>query len=164
MRIRPTLCPLFSLIFTFAILALLASPAAAQNQAGVVVDFGDGKIQPVCVKFSSSTIDGVQLLQLAGFELDTEEGDYGTEICSINELGCNDPKPCFCQCSGDGEPCIDWNYWLLEEKNDKARWTFSQDGPSDVKVKNNDVNGWVWGPYKQDQPPLLTIDQICGDD
>ncbi|MEM9292202.1 MAG: hypothetical protein AAGD01_11015 [Acidobacteriota bacterium] len=146
-------------------LTFFASPALAQDQessrAGVVVDFGDGKVEQDCVSFSSSDYNGEELLQDAGFELDTMSDANGTNICSIDELGCDFPnQKCFCSCEGSGT-CTYWVYWILTQNPEDGTWEWKSSDllANNQEVTNNDVNGWSWGAANK--PPVVTIDQVC---
>ncbi|MEM9292203.1 MAG: hypothetical protein AAGD01_11020 [Acidobacteriota bacterium] len=155
MRIRTLL---FAFAIAFITFGLLAAPAAAQNQAGVVVDYGNGNVQHVCVNFSTPTINGLQLLDDAGFDLDVQSESNGDAVCSIDGTGCDYPNQnCFCSCSGSGT-CVYWGYWILDDND----WDYSSNAVNKQIVGNGGVNGWSWSDG--DEPPLLTFEQICGDD
>ncbi|MEM9292201.1 MAG: hypothetical protein AAGD01_11010 [Acidobacteriota bacterium] len=154
MRFRPTLLGL-----AVATLALLASPATAQEvgKAGVVVDFGNGEVKHACVEFDGPEINGLQLLEMAGFDVDTQSQSLGETVCAINGTGCDYPnQACFCSCSGSGE-CVFWIYWILEGGD----WKKSSVGAGTQPVGNGDVNGWSWS--SKSPPPVRTFDEICGD-
>ncbi|MEM9292204.1 MAG: hypothetical protein AAGD01_11025 [Acidobacteriota bacterium] len=156
------------LLLALLLPAISPAPAEAQNRAGILVDFGGGKFQYRCVHFWAPTINGVELLQRAGFQLTTRGSGAGTQICAINGIGCSPTQPCFCRCSISessddscdaaeaAQACIFWSYWIYDD----GKWDFAQRGPGGTLVSNNGVNGWAWGVKRR--PPLMTIDQICG--
>lgn len=152
--------------FLFALLLLPTSVLAAQetpapNQAGLVIDHGDGRVETHCVAFEEEEISGAELLQRSGLPLVIGGGGgMGAAVCSVANTGCP-ADDCFCECPG-GADCIYWSYWLLRE----GEWRYSAIGANASKVTHGDVEGWVWGPgtVTKATPPISTsIDQICGD-
>jgi hypothetical protein len=147
-----------------ALLALLPGAARAQddNQAGLVVVFGDGRVEQQCVAFSEETISGYQLLQRSGLPLSVEAGAIGPTVCSIGKEGCSFPaESCFCRCQGS--PCIYWSYWRLE--GDGA-WRYQPLGAGNTKVRSGDVEGWRWAAgttQDAEEPPAVSYAEICGE-
>jgi hypothetical protein len=83
-------------------------------------------------------------------------------VCKIGNEGCNYPQQsCFCQCETLGASCQHWIYFQRIEDN----WRYSALGANQRKVKNGDVDGWIWAKGRVDgaeaAPPLLTFDQLC---
>ena len=92
-------------------LAMSSVPARAQtvdNQAGLVVVHGDGRVIARCVAFSEPQISGADLLSRSGASLVLEAGPLGLTVCSLNGEGCPSTD-CFCECHGT--PCVYWNYY-----------------------------------------------------
>ena len=136
------------------------TPAGSgDNQAGLVVTFGDGTTETICVSFSEDQINGYELLQRSGLTIVSEffpsQNGYG--ICKISNGGsdgCNYPEEdCFCNPDG-----LFWAFWILENN---STWEFSQVGVSRAPVNNGDVQGQKWDG--EDPPPVCTFEQICGD-
>ena len=77
-------------------------PVLAQgpNEAAVVVDFGDGRVESHCVTFSEGSISGVDLLSRAGVAVGVGSGVVGTSVCKIGDTGCEAGQNCFCHCQG----------------------------------------------------------------
>jgi hypothetical protein len=148
----------------------MASPADAQqggNQAGLVVQFGDGSVYTACVDLGSDgEASGEELLRGAGLAtvIDYNSGFGGGTVCKIDNQGCNFPgEACFCQCTmKPGDPCIYWTYFHQVD----GQWRYSNLGVSISAIKTGDVQGWVWGPGSAGagvQPPFITFEQICSD-
>ena len=138
----------------------LSSRAAADepNRAGVVVTFGEGQSNALCVEFSEAEISGAELLKRAGFPVITAGGSGGAAVCDIGGTGCQDPNDCFCRCHGSG--CEYWAYYTLEG----GAWQYSAVGSSLRNVHDGDVDGWAWGSGSIGsgaKPEMRTFDEIC---
>ena len=151
------------LLLLVALLALLPGAAHAQdeNHAGLIVVFGDGRVEQQCVAFAEDTITGYQLLQRSGLPLSVEAGAIGPTVCSIDKEGCSFPaESCFCRCQGS--PCIYWSYWRLQ--GDGA-WRYQALGAGNTKVRSGDVEGWRWAAgttQNAEEPPAVSYAEICG--
>jgi hypothetical protein len=132
--------------------------AAGPNRAGIVVSFGDGRVESVCVDFAEPEISGAELLRRAGFSAVASSAWGGGATCMIDNVGCADPNDCWCQCHGAG--CRYWAYHTLED----GAWRYSPIGASQRKVHNGDVDGWAWGVGSAGAGAKLdptTFDEIC---
>lgn len=151
-------------LLVVALLVLLPGVARAQdkNQAGLVVVFGDGRVEQQCVAFTEESISGYDLLQRSGLPLSVEAGAIGPTVCSIDKEGCSFPaESCFCRCQGS--PCIYWSYWHLE---DGGTWRYQSLGAGNTKVRSGDVEGWHWAAgttQKAEEPPAVSFADICGE-
>ena len=151
------------LLLLVALLVLLPGAARAQdeNRAGLVVVFGDGRVEQQCVAFAEDAITGYQLLQRAGLPLSVEAGAIGPTVCSIDKEGCSFPaESCFCRCQGS--PCIYWSYWRLQ---DDGAWRYQALGAGNTKVRSGDVEGWRWAAgttQDAEEPPAVSYAEICG--
>jgi hypothetical protein len=141
--------------------ALYASNVAANTQrAGVVVQYGNGKVVNRCVEFNEAEITGLDLLERTGLDISVDAGNaIGVAVCKIGRDGCNFPnQPCFCQCQGAS--CVYWSYWNLQN----GTWDYSNLGASNRAIHNGDVDGWVWGASVNNSaspPPDTSFDQVC---
>jgi hypothetical protein len=149
---------------TFFLLAVTSvaghTYAEGPNQAGLVVQFGDGRIEARCVAFEGNEISGADLLTRSGLKLivDTSSG-MGITVCQIEGEGCAFPaEPCFCQCTG-GDGCAYWNYFYREPG--ATGWDYSALGAILRKVKPGSVEGWVWGNGHTPPDDQLTFETIC---
>jgi len=154
------------LLTTFALVSLaliiivgpggVAVGAQGPNQAGLVVDFGDGSVQTYCIPFAEDSISGIDLLLEAGLAVET--GFNGGTVCKVNDIGCPS-SDCWCQCPGS--PCTYWIYWRLNE----GSWEYSQEGVTLTRLGNGDVDGWMWGEGAINaggvQPPDMAFEDIC---
>lgn len=139
-----------------------AAPAAQRgpNRAGLVVQWGDGRVATACVAFEEPSISGLQLLQRAKLEVAAEPGAGNAAVCKIEQEGCAFPaEPCFCQCQG-GEDCRYWVYWHLTGQG----WQYSDIGAGSYQVSPGGVEGWAWGNGTVQQgpaPPVRQFDEVC---
>lgn len=163
-RVRRDLLPPRRFIpAVIAFLLILWSSALAQqdtNRAGLVIRYGDGRVETYCVAFAEPSITGAELLRRAGVEVIMEyNASMGEAICKIGGDGCDYPlEPCFCQCQG--ADCKYWAYYHLQE----GTWVYSQVGAGNYQVTNGSVEGWAWGAGEPGQgavPPVIPFRQIC---
>lgn len=134
------------------------SPVGAQteNRAGLVIQHGDGQVETYCVRFSESSISGLELLTRSGQSYLVESGGLGAAVCRIGGEGCAYPsQTCFCQCQGAS--CAYWNYFNLID----GGWRYAIQGAAGRSIVDGAIDGWAWGD--QLAPPLYTIDQICSE-
>ncbi len=155
-------------VLVSAILALLswgtlAVMADGPNYAGVVVQYGDGRVETACVGFDEDTISGAELLARSGLDVIMDMSG-GAKVCAIGGEGCQYPtESCFCQCEGNG-PCVYWSYWHLDPEN--GTWQYSNLGAGAYQVSHGDVDGWRWGagtPGNAQEPPALTFADVCAE-
>lgn len=136
------------------------SVAEELNQAGLVVQFADGRVETRCVSFEGDQITGADLLVVSGMEVvvDPSSG-MGITVCLIEDEGCSYPaEPCFCQCMGGGE-CSYWNYFYRDPA--PAGWSYSALGAAMRKIVPGSVEGWVWGNGQSSPDEDLTFEMIC---
>lgn len=148
-----------SLFIVFLLITGLATITSAQeeNQAGLVITLEDGSVLTRCVNFVEPEITGLELLGRAEVDLVTSIEFRGATVCSLGGQGCP-AENCFCQCQGND--CVYWSYWHLQEEG----WKYSVAGASVSTVTDGDVDGWTFGPgTPQDapEPPALTLADIC---
>jgi hypothetical protein len=147
-----------------AVLALLPRVAFAQEEkhAGLVVVFGDGRVEQQCVAFTEESISGYELLQRSGLPLSIEAGAIGPTVCSIGDDGCAYPQEsCFCRCQGS--PCIYWSYWRLQED---GAWRYQSLGAGNTQVRDGEVEAWRWAAgttRDAEKPPAVSFVDICGE-
>ena len=124
MRIRKTR---FCLLGVLIVLALWAigdvgvMHADGPQRVGLVVDFGDGRVETTCVTFEEAEITGMDVLLRAGYEVVTGYG--GGAVCQINGRGCPSSNCLGCHPTGDGG----WIYWAYFHLED-GHWSYSQLG------------------------------------
>lgn len=136
-----------------------AQEQGGENQAGLVVRHGDGRVVTACVAFPEPSITGIQLLERSGISFVSQGSGIGAAVCKIDGEGCDYPtEDCFCK--RDGARTTYWAYSRLIE----STWAYSPLGASNTKVQPGDVQGWAWGSGDTQTgaaPPVLTLDQIC---
>jgi hypothetical protein len=152
------------LALSLLLLAALSLPnlAAAEelNQAGLVVQFGDGRTETRCVAFEESEITGAELLTRSGLDLSVDASSgMGITVCQIEGRGCAYPaEPCFCHCSGGGE-CAYWNYFFRDPG--ASGWSYSALGAILRKAKPGSVEAWVWGDGHTPPADEVTFESVC---
>jgi hypothetical protein len=133
------------------------------SQAGLVVQFDDGRVETRCVAFAEKEITGADLLlAYSGYDIivDVSSG-MGITVCQIEAQGCSYPaEHCFCQCMGGGD-CAYWNYFYREPGS--SEWTYSALGAVLRKVQHGSVEAWVWGDGTT--PPAFdgSFESICAE-
>ena len=126
------------------------------NRAGLVIDFGNGRIERRCIEFSEDEISGAELLQRSGIPVVMSGfGGLGSGVCRIDDTGCSDPGDCFCQCRG--ADCHYWSYWVLQD----GEWRYQSVGASQRDVRDGDVDVWVWGPGRSLPPGIAPTSEVC---
>jgi len=119
------------------------------NQAGLVVQFGDGSTKTFCISFEKEIISGYELLQRSGLPIIAGRDSTGIAICKIEDNGCPE-EDCFC----DSPPDY-WSYWHLEDDD----WVYSPLGSVVNDITHGDVDGWAWG--SANPPSLIPFKEIC---
>ena len=82
--------PVITVALLLALL-LFRLPAASEglNVAGLVVDYGDGRVSYAWVPFPEDEISGLELLKRSGLEVVTVGfGGLGEGVCQIETTGC----------------------------------------------------------------------------
>ncbi|HEY75825.1 MAG TPA: hypothetical protein G4O00_06550 [Thermoflexia bacterium] len=138
---------------------LVAVPVRAQSippyRAGLVVVHGDGRVVTRCVGFEEESISGADLLRRSGLPVTLSAfGGLGEAVCAIDGEGCP-AGDCFCQC--EGNTCA---YWVYSHLQPDGTWAISPVGAGAWRLKDGDVDGWVWGDGTT-VPPSISFDAIC---
>lgn len=147
----------------FCVLAILfghIAPVSAADihVAGLIVDYGDGRISYAWVPFTEDEISGVDLLERSGLDVVTVSfGGMGDAVCEIDDTGCpvGDCRKRMCQTSDPESP-----FWRYSRQVDGGDWAFSATGASGAKVRDGDVDAWVWSGTDVDLP-AMTIGDIA---
>jgi hypothetical protein len=147
-------------VFLVALVWPVRGFADEPRRAGLVVQFGDGRVETMCLEFGEGEISGVDFLIGSGMELVVDAGSsMGVTICQIDGEGCAFPADaCFCQCMGGGE-CFYWNYYSRDPG--EAGWAYSALGAAMRKVKPGSVEAWVWGDGHMPPADELSFEAIC---
>jgi hypothetical protein len=151
------LAPARTLALTFVALAILVTAvpvaSATTHRAAIVVTDTQGKTTARCVRFSERSINGLQLLQRAGYTAAIQQSSIGSAVCSVNGGGCSSTTNCFCH-----YPAF-WGYWTRAP--DATAWRFSDIGAQIRKVTDGSMDGWVWGKDGRPSPGQVSLDAIC---
>jgi hypothetical protein len=131
--------------------------AKEPNVAGLIVDYGDGRMSYAVVPFDEENISGVDLLEMSGLDLVTIGfGGLGDAVCQIDDTGCpvDDCRKRLCQTSDPESP-----YWQFSKLADDE-WLFVATGASGAKVQDGDVYAWSWIGTTPDLP-TMSIDELA---
>ncbi len=141
-----------------------AGPGLADepNQAGLVVQFDEGRVETLCLEFEGDEISGNELLVDSGLDMVVDTTTMGVRVCQIEGQGCVPPgEHCFCQCMGIGSSgCAYWNYFYRDPGAEG--WTYSNLGAALRRVQPGSVEAWVWGDGRTPPSDDLTFAAICG--
>ncbi|NJP06807.1 MAG: hypothetical protein HC837_14930 [Chloroflexaceae bacterium] len=133
------------------------------DHAGLVVQFGDGRIITECVKLEEKGWSNAEELLIAA-SLDVDIAvvpGSASSVCQIDTEGCNtdpdegDTRQCFCQCP-DANSCQRWLYYAFEQ----GIWQRALHWES--MIKPGHVVGWAWGD--QDTTRIsksFAFEEIC---
>ncbi len=169
MQLRCRIATAAGLAAIAASLLVFTAPGQAQSarhRAGLVIQYADGEIDARCVEFEEPEITGYELLRRSGLPLVIAPGSFGAAVCKIGAQGCDYPaQSCFCQCENMNAGCVYWISFL----HVNGAWKYATLGASNTKVKEGDLQAWVWGSSRGDSsegtsaplPPAMTFDQIC---
>ncbi len=152
------------LLLLFILVAPLEAQQTETNQAGLVIQFGDGQVHTVCVDLGAEgQASSEKVLRASGLAtiIDYNSG-LGSTVCKIGGAGCNFPSSqCFCQCTmKPGDPCVYWAHFHLLD----GQWRYSTQDANGFIVRPGDIEGWAWGPGTSQagtQPPVFSLEQIC---
>ncbi|HMQ30887.1 MAG TPA: hypothetical protein PKD53_09170 [Chloroflexaceae bacterium] len=133
---------------------------ANQQRAGLVVQYGDGRVETACVAFDEPELDGLELLERSGLPVVVQAGGVGSAVCKIGPEGCDYPaESCFCR--REGARSIYWAFYTL----DGGAWAYASLGATGVQARDGDVHGWAWGLGESGEgavPPVLDHAAVCG--
>lgn len=150
-----------ALLLALALLGIFHARAGAAdeiNVAGLLVDYGDGRVSYVVVPFEEESISGIDLLERSGLELLTiDMGGMGSAICEIEDVGC-DVSACRTRMCQTGDP--DSPFWRHMAGTEGDGWRFSTRGASSSVVEDGDVYAWFWSGGDP-AGPSLPLDELA---
>lgn len=132
--------------------------AQQANAAGLIVDYGDGRVSYVVVPFEEEQINGVELLDRSGIDVVTVGfGGLGDAVCQIDDTGCSveDCRSRMCQTSDRESP-----FWQFSKLSDDGEWQFVATGASGAKVQDGDIYAWSW-TGTQPELSVLSLDELA---
>ncbi len=147
------------LSLALTLLALLGgtAPALAQGpsiRAGLIVEYGNGDVDALCIDLDGEGVTGVDLLQASGLAVGMQSSGLGMQICQIGDVGCEPGREaCWCRCLSN--PCSYWTYFQWKD----GAWSYAPLGASRRQVTDGDVDAWVWGDGKT--LPVSSPDLAC---
>lgn len=134
-----------------AVLSSLSAFAQEPNVAGLVVDYGDGRVSYAVVPFNEEEINGLDLLNRSGLDIVTVGfGGLGDAVCQVGDTGCSvdDCRTRMCQTSDPESPF--WQFSKLQGDE----WQFVATGASGAKVRDGDIYAWSWTGTPPELPVL----------
>src|SRR5918994_706878 len=143
------------LLLTFAL--PLGGTARTLNAAGIVVDYGDGRVTYAYVPFAEEEISGIELLRRSGVPLVTVAfGGLGEGVCMVEETGCGvtECRRRMCQTGERSSP-----FWQYARQEALGEWRTFSLGASQSTVRNGDIDGWAWTGTPP-RLPAITLDQV----
>ncbi len=155
------------LLVAVALVCIIVAPwlhgtVAAQepaHAAGLMIDYGDGRVSYAWVPFTEESISGIELLKRSGLSLVAVSfGGLGEGICSIEGTGCG-VEPCrarLCQTADRESP-----YWQYVRQDGPGNWKPFALGASQSDVRDGEIDGWAWSGTSP-VLPALTLADIAG--
>ncbi|MGC9356430.1 MAG: hypothetical protein ACP5GX_01105 [Anaerolineae bacterium] len=141
-------CFVIITVVLFSLLPLSITAAQDANQAGLVIDYGDGTVETLCVTFTEPAISGLTLLDRSGIPY-TQEDSFVTSIHDVN-------------CGGDPDCTFFWSYWYQDEE---GAWQAYNVGAADAEIVDGSVDGWRWADWEAGAAPppeeTPSLDSIC---
>ena len=129
------------------------------NVAGIVVDYGDGRMSYALVPYAGDTLSGMQLLDRSGLSLLTVEfGAMGEGVCAIAQTGC-DISACRRRLCQSGDP--DSPFWHYLRQTEPGTWQLAPLGASSSVIEDGDVDGWFWTGNTPNSD-AISLDEIAG--
>lgn len=163
----PSSMPRQGLLIALALVCVVIAPwlhgvVGAQEPvhvAGLVIDYGDGRVSYAWVPFTEESISGIELLKRSGLSLVAISfGGLGEGVCAIEGTGCG-VEPCrarLCQTADRESP-----YWQYARQDGPGNWRPFALGASQSDVRDGDIDGWVWTGAAP-RLPALTLADIAG--
>jgi hypothetical protein len=140
-----------------SLLSPLGGTAQARNAAGIVVDYGDGRVTYAYVPFAEEEISGIELLRRSGVPLVTVAfGGLGEGVCMVEETGCGvtECRRRMCQTGERSSP-----FWQYARQEAPGEWRTFSLGASQSTVRNGDIDAWVW-TGSPPRLPAITLDEV----
>lgn len=144
------------LAVTLLLGSILSGAAQERHVAGLVVDYGDGRVSYAAVPFEDDEISGLDLLLESGLDVvSVGFGGLGDAVCQIDDTGCSvdDCRTRMCQTAERESPF--WQFSKLED----GEWLFVATGASGAKVRDGDIYAWSWTGVEPDLP-VLTLQEL----
>lgn len=144
------------------VLFLFPATALADGEAGLVIDWGDGRVTDHCIAFEGDGISGDELLSRAGYSVN----DFSGLVCGIQGQGCEHSgsgSSCLCECPSGGADCTYWGFFTKDAG--APDWQYSFMGYRSQAASDGDMHGWIWGrggPSSAPPPPDVPFESVCG--
>jgi hypothetical protein len=141
-------------------IALSCGQANAQDTsvAGLIVDYGDGRVSYALVPFEGDRINGLDLLDRSGLDVvSVGFGGLGDAVCQIDDTGCSvdDCRTRMCQTSDRESP-----FWQFSKLSDDGEWQMVATGASGAQIQDGDIYAWTWTGLPP-QLPVLSMDELA---
>jgi hypothetical protein len=144
-------CPIATIVVALGLVLLLAGGVSADDKparSGLIVSFDEDSIEFYVLELPAAEIDGYELLELAGLDLEVHPfSGLGEAICAVNGHGCPS-SDCFCE--SFSSPAYFWQYFL----HDDGQWVPQHRGARAHTVADGEIHGWAWTAGQPDLPDL----------
>ncbi len=131
-----------------------AARAAAFNQAGVIIDYGEGSTSWVWVPFEEPEITVLDVLKHSEINLVTVGfGGLGEAVCQVGPTGCSveDCQKRLCQTTSSSPF---WRLYIL----DGDTWRMAGNGVSGTTLQDGDMVALSWGSDGPNLPAVTMSD------
>lgn len=147
-------------VCALVVVSLSGGQAGAQdaNVAGLIVDYGDGRMSYALVPFEEDQINGLDLLERSGLDIvSVGFGGLGDAVCQIDDTGCSvdDCRTRMCQSSDRESP-----FWQFSKLTDDDEWLMVATGASGARVQDGDIYAWTWTGLTP-QLPVLSMEELA---
>lgn len=133
----------------------IAADTGENHIAGLIVDYGEGRISYALVPFTEDTLSGFELLDRSGLSLLTVQfGGLGNGVCAIEGTGC-DLAACRTRLCQTGDPASP--FWHYAQYRD-ATWVFAPLGASASSVSDGGLDAWSWSSDSPNPGPMALDD------
>lgn len=131
--------------------------SAPVNVAGLVVDYGDGRMSYALIPFADESLSGWELLDRSDLSLLTVAfGGLGAGVCQIEATGC-DLDACRARLCQSGDP--DSPFWQYAQHR-SGEWVTSPLGASTSEVVDGTIDAWSWSSDPP-APAITSLDEIA---
>ncbi len=126
--------------------------------AGLIVDYGSGRVSYALVPFTEDSVSGFDLLDRSGLSLlAIEFGGLGQGVCAIEGTGC-DIAACRSRLCQSGDP--NSPFWQYAQRRQNGDWATSPLGASSSTVADGDIEIWSWSS-EPPAPRTVSLDDIA---
>lgn len=146
----------FVVICALVLMCATTSAQSAENEVGVIVDYGDESITWIWIPFAEEETPLIDLLEMTDLQMVTVGfGGMGEGVCQIDDTGCPaaDCRQRLCQTSSSSP------FWRIMELRD-GEWSMTGSGVSGIRVEDGDIYSLSWSAENPDLP-IVSMDELA---